>query len=460
VLFAALISGGTSALDQQVKTLTGQLDKSWTDINGFKSGSHPNREWIQAVDERKTVLDKDYSSTHAKLYLEQEKLMTWPDQVAEVFKGRPFGADLSDEGRKYIFEYRTAVESFVPIARVLYSLYVLDKRDDGKIIGLVDVGPDPSAAMTSLIHFPQWTDDPTSMEAWLAQEMLWIQHAVIRSIREVNRPVEESFDVNAKDYDGTKPWLQAPIKRLYRIGIGQEGMSQPTLAKSKELKTYTPPGPQGQQQPSASTSSSEPKGLNAARYIETNEQYRLIPVSVHLLVDQDKITQVLGGLANTDFNFIIQETRVTYPTEKVELPALLRAAGLSLPGRGADNPLYNCVELDVFGTMRFYEMPAEIREKRKTAAKGTGTATEPSTPNETKTPEASKQPSPQSDPPAEGKKAAPEEPAKTPTVPNEDANKKSTPDTTKKDAGAPAGKAASNDPPKPKDNDKEKGKTN
>src|SRR5207253_1382754 len=99
--------------------------------------------------------------------------------------------------------------------------------------------------------------------------------------------------------------------------------------------------------------------------IEKTPTYRLVPVSVHLLIDQTKITDVLTGLADIDFKFTIGEVRVNYPVERIDLPPMLKEAGVSMPGRGAENPLYNCVDLDVFGTMRFYEMPTALKERRE-----------------------------------------------------------------------------------------------
>jgi hypothetical protein len=207
------------------------------------------------------------------------------------------------------------------------------------------------------------------MQCWLAQEQLWIQHALIRSVRAINKPIEESFDPAAKDYDGAKPWILAPIKRMHRIEIGPAALAQPfTSGQVKELVEYQASGDPQQQQGGSGSASGDIPNLIAKRYLEKNEQFRLIPVSIHLLVDQAKIAEVLGGLANTDFNFTILEVRQTYPQEKIKLPILLEKAGVNLPGRGADNPLYNCMDLDVYGTMRIYEMPAAMKEKRTKAA--------------------------------------------------------------------------------------------
>lgn len=360
VLFAYLMSGGISEIQQQAQSLEKALEGSFSAVKGYQSGDRANAEWKKAVAEKKGVLDKDFLSSHEKLYLEQEKLMTWPKEVADVFKGRPFGAKLDDNQSKHIFDYRKACDDLGQIAQVFWDLNVLDKQDDGKLFGIIDVGRSPSAVMTTVIQFPTWTRDPTSMEAWYAQEMLWIQRAMIKSISRINRPTAEA-------YTAEKGWLYAPIKRMYGIGIGEAGMDQTTIASKKALVEYAQ---EGAQPAAAAANQSEGQAVNAKRYLEKTDTFRIVPVSVHLLVDQTKITDVLTGLANTEFKFTIGEVRVNHPTERVELPELLKEAGVTMPGRGAENPLYNCVDLDVYGTMRFYELPKALKERREKEAKG------------------------------------------------------------------------------------------
>jgi len=361
LVFAYLVTLGAADAQKQAADLEKQLENSFTQVKSYQSGDRANSQWKQAVAEKKEVLDKDFLSSHEKLYLEQEKLMTWPKEVAEVFKGRPFGAPLNDNQSKYIFDYRRACDDLAQVAQVFWELNVLDKQEDGKLFGIIDVGRSPSAAMTQVIQFPTWTRDPNSMEAWYAQEMLWIQRAVIKSISRINRPTAEAFSAE-------KGWLNAPIKRMYAIEIGAAGMDQGTLAAKKDLVEYLPPDP-AQVAAASGNQAADAQAVNPKRYVEKTDAFRIVPVGVHLLIDQTKITDVLAGLANTDFKFTISEVRMTYPQERVDLPPLLKEAGVSMPGRGAENPLYNCVDVDVFGTMRLYEMPKALKERREKEAK-------------------------------------------------------------------------------------------
>jgi hypothetical protein len=362
VLFAYLMSGGIADIRDKADKGAKELDNSFNQVKSYQAGDKANAQWKQAVAEKKKVLDEDFLSSHEKLYLDQEKLMTWPKEVADAFKGRPFGAKLDDNQSKYIFDYRRACDDLTQVAQVFWELNVLDKQDDGKLFGVVDVGRSPSAVMTQVIQFPTWTRDPTSMEAWYAQEMLWIQRAIVKSIAKINRSTAEA-------YTGENAWRNAPIKRMHGIHIGAAGLDQATMATKKPADLIEYPPPDGTPPPAqTSGQQSDEQAVNPKRYIEKTDAYRLVPVSVHLQVDQTKITDVLAGLANTDFKFTIGEVRANYP-ERVEMPLLLKEAGASMPGRGADNPLYNCVDLDVYGTMRFYEMPKSLKERREKGEK-------------------------------------------------------------------------------------------
>jgi hypothetical protein len=462
-LFAYLVTGGTKQVVDEADRLEKQLEASYTAVKGYHSGDKANAQWKGAVAEKREVLDKDFASSHEKLYLDQEKLMTWPKEVAEAFKGRPFGARLDDNSSRHIFDYRRACDDYSRVAQVFWDLNVLDKHEDGKLFGVLDVGPNPSAVLTTTIKFPVWERDPTSMEAWYAQEMLWIQHAVIRSIAAVNRKTAET-------YEGEKAWLNAPIKRMYGIEIGERGLDQATASAKKDLIEYPATDP-GQAPATPANQQSQGHDVNAKRYIEKTDVYRLVPVSVHLLIDQKAITEVLRGLANTDFKYTILESRINYPSEKVELPVLLKAAGVSLPGRGEENPLYNCVDLDVYGTMRIFEIPKSLKEQREKAAKGevppAPADAKPAEPPPAKTPDVKTDPAKAeakavgdaakaaAPPPAEpAKKEGPkkEDPkkddAKKEDAKKDDAKKE---EPKKEDPKKDAGKEAAKDPTVPKD---------
>src|SRR4051812_19790137 len=140
LVFAYLVTLGAADAQKQAADLEKQLENSFTQVKSYQSGDRANSQWKQAVAEKKEVLDKDFLSSHEKLYLEQEKLMTWPKEVAEVFKGRPFGAPLNDNQSKYIFDYRRACDDLAQVAQVFWELNVLDKQEDGKLFGIIDVG--------------------------------------------------------------------------------------------------------------------------------------------------------------------------------------------------------------------------------------------------------------------------------------------------------------------------------
>jgi hypothetical protein len=357
-IFAFCISSGTNVLKNKIENQKKQLDNSYSAVSQYQNGDKANSKWKEAVEEKKGGIKSKYDVAAEQLYLEQEKLMTWPTpQLQQQFGGRPFGAKLDDNQNEFLFAYTKAHESQRQRAEVFWDLYVLDKNDDGSVIGLVD-------ANLSLIedsHFPR---DPNSLEAWLTQERVWIQRAIVKAIRQINKPTEDQY---AKSKEPEKGWLYAPVKKVVAIRIGEAAIDQQANVAQKALVEYAAADASA---PAASSEST--MNINAKRYLEKTEQYRIVPVSVHMVVDQEKVTPILGILSNADFHFVVREVRQSHTEQRLELPVKLKDKGIVTGGRSATNPLYNWVNLDVYGIMRFYEMPASLKEKREQKLKDGG----------------------------------------------------------------------------------------
>jgi hypothetical protein len=362
-LLSIFVFGGSSKLLAETDRLEKGLEASYKEVDDYKrKQSQPNQEWTKVIVDRKAQVVEKAGSALERLYLEQEKFTTWPAQggLQERFGQRPFGASLDDDQGRMLGIYRATYEDSGLVTRVYYSLNPLDRAND-KLIGVIEAPADPLKFLGAV----QWgaanarNGDPSSTEAWQAQEQLWLQGAVIRSIRKANGEAEEKHKGNAGE-----AWLHAPIKRVDAIRIGFDALDQRALAKKQVLEPY-------KQEEAAGPNQQKPVSQvpTAARYLEKTSEYRTVPVGVDLVVEQDRIPYVLGELSNADFHYILTDVRMSRPKEKLEVPDLLESAGLVFAGRGADNPLYNCWTLEVKGVMRLYEMPAALKEKRGMGAK-------------------------------------------------------------------------------------------
>src|SRR5690606_2901964 len=122
--------------------------------------------------------------------------------------------------------------------------------------------------------------------------------------------------------------------------------------------------------------------------------YRILPVSVTLLVDQMAIPRILTELSNANFDFVITQVNISVPEKAVELPFQLRDMSAPSSTAGAAKPeeekeseeeseaekegevvaedieketredaIFNTMKLDVYGRMRIYEMPPAMVEE-------------------------------------------------------------------------------------------------
>ncbi|MFO0944841.1 MAG: hypothetical protein U1D30_02675 [Planctomycetota bacterium] len=328
-----------------------QLDNVYNGIKSFVGGAeHPNQEAIDAATAKKDELAKTIDGVWEKIYAEQQKLMTWPKEVAELFAQRPFGSDLSDRENRFLIVYQRAFPA--QLDEIYYELDPLEQTDEGNVVGVIE-------ADKSVLHGAVWTRTPLSMEAWQAQEELWIQRAILKAIRKAN--------------EGAKNWREASIKRLIAIGIGPEGLDANTVSTASPLldKTGQPAstgtaggggggeggGMPGTPDPNASLS----QGVNPFRYISVGEYYRVVPVYVSMLVDQMQIPRVLGILSSADFNFTIQQVNITLPAEGDVMPPVLIQTGALGRLSPRDNAIFGTMQLEVWGRMRIYETPTRLK---------------------------------------------------------------------------------------------------
>lgn len=351
---------GARALMVKANQRKTALDGVYKDVDGYKSKVAPNTKWVEAADAKQKQVSDAVDVEWEKIYRQQEKLMTWPEQVAPIFGGRAFGAELTDNRSEHLIAYRFAFAD--QIDEIYYMLNPIMISDDGdKVYGIVD-------SSKAVIQSAIFDRNPNSIEAWLAQEELWIERAIIKAVAEANK--------------GANSWKDAAVRRLVAIGIGNGGLDSKTASSNPTLVSGSPeaaaaPNPMsgfGQMGGSrrgfgAMTGKRGNQNIDPVRYLDKNERYRIVPVGVSMLVDQMKIPQVLAALANADFYFTIRQVSAGLPDGKVEEPRILREFGQVGESSARDNAVINTMQVDVWGVMRIYEMPPSMKEKREAEKK-------------------------------------------------------------------------------------------
>ncbi|QDU60604.1 hypothetical protein Pan216_14510 [Planctomycetes bacterium Pan216] len=354
---------GSARLLRAAEAQKKKLEGVYKDVSGFKSGVHPNPKTIAAAGTKNEEITGDVEEMWTKLYNEQQKLMIWPARIQQRFQERPFGADLSEDLGRYLIIYK---DNFIDhVADIWDMLEPLRFNEEGEVIGKVD-------SPGEVISRAFWSRNPKSMEAWLAQEELWIQLAIVKVIREVNK--------NATG------WKDAAVRELEYVGIGYDGIDSKSAVTKGDIQLQSKlelpenpnsgmPGDEGGMVNyggrstggkvrgwGARPSNRGNQNIDPERYLEMNEQFRTVPVSVSMLVDQRKIPEILAALANADFHFHINQVSVGVRAEPVETPqALLEIRQVGESGV-RDDAAFNSVRLQVWGVMRFYEMPPKMKE--------------------------------------------------------------------------------------------------
>ena len=348
---------GTARVKAQVTQRRQELDGALNQIRPFSMGTnHPNPQWQAKVQEKQLEADKQVGKIQEEIFLGQQKLMTWPEVVAEKYTGRPFNTLLSDDQGRYLFLYYRDFVNQTKALRLEGEPLMINR--DGKVTGKVVIEP------TGVLEQPNWTQAPDSQQAWLAQEQIWIQRAILKGILRIN--------------ESAKSWYDAPVHQIVGIRLGPTAVDARKIAESGgDVKLLmlqpivdpnAPPVP-----PAAGANPATTTGNVADRYTEITPESRVIPVQISLIVDQRKLPDVLAGLSTIDFGFVVKEVAWSVPSQRITLPTELEGSTENNPGIARET-VNNAVQLLTSGEMMIYEMPAELKAKWDADHQPAGTA--------------------------------------------------------------------------------------
>ena len=302
------------------------------------SGNPPNDQYKPIVDEKTTVLTKDVNTAWKDLYKRQAPLLTWPDTVQERFRkwGRKWPENTAENAVQVaIVDY---IEAYPKYVSEVYKTFHPFDYETGK--GVVSAPPEeallrPAAFDTNKL--------PELGKVWAAQERLWIQRTALEVVAQVNK--------NAKDWDS------AIIKQINMLEVGSNiAQDQRSLAKGEtleEAEAIKAPGSE-----TAETAPADAGGMGQHDAVDDGRtpgrygamgggmmggatgnaesiffvkpendkgQYKILPILMSVLIDQDRIQDFLVELENSpmsiqvmDFEMQRPETRVTKPEKGAE----------------------------------------------------------------------------------------------------------------------------------------------
>ncbi len=112
----------------------------------------------------------------------------------------------------------------------------------------------------------------------------------------------------------------------------------------------------------ASSSNQESNGNVANRYTEFTPEGRSLPISIALLVDQRMLPEVIAGLEQIEFGYVLLEVGWSMPSSKITPPIELEDYLNIAPGVSKE-AVENTVQLVTFGEMYVRDMPPSVRQK-------------------------------------------------------------------------------------------------
>lgn len=356
ILGAVIYPTGSRAIFVRADQRRNALEGVYKKISDYTRSDHPNMEWKKAADTKVEELTGDVNKIWESMFLRQRNLFEWPKIVVTVFGDLAFGDPLDFDRNQHLSRFRR--EGYATLINDIYmTLDPLRLDDAGRVKGKVDSPP-------SIVRERTFGSDPTSEEAWLAMEELWIQKEVFRTIAQINASAKE--------------WRDAPVRRLSSLELGALGLGAKARTQSVTLTGAFADATASAATPSAGRLGGMPVragarpsggGYSAIRYSAVTEQYRDIPISLSMLVDQMKIPVVLAGLTNMRLRFTMDQVEVGLPRAEVELPRIIQQAELTASSN-KDVAVYSTLQMDVWGKLRIYKMPNWLKKKPGESAAG------------------------------------------------------------------------------------------
>lgn len=328
-----------------------KVKSAHSDVQKYRSPGLPNDQYKPIADQKIDALTQDVNKAWRQLYARQAPLLTWPENIQEYFRrwGRmwPENVDpnlVQNVILDYVNTYPAYVDqvynSFSPwkagdLSQIDVSSSGLTKEEQQTKFealkkeaeagtGLVAAPPKEALLKPSVFNT---TTPPTLGQVWEAQEKLWVQGALLDVIANVNAKAK------AKD------WESAPVKQITGLEIGSEtAQDQQSLAAGEALvepEDLLQPGAEAPVEADPSLSGGSMMGgegmsgsgmvagkSDRIRFIKPNDQYRVYPVSLSVLIDQNYVQDLLVAFQNSpmsiqakDFELQRPKTRVTKPQQ-------------------------------------------------------------------------------------------------------------------------------------------------
>jgi hypothetical protein len=328
----AYIVGSGPVQDAAKKETTIILDAE-KEVKLYNSPAIPTREYKPIVEAKTKVVASDVNTAWRTLYERQAPLLTWPEGL-ERFQtwGPKWPEKVSPKTIELaVVDYIYAYPAYVDM---VYKTFDPFDYETGE--GVVAA---PSEAELLLpAHFSE-DHLPDLGKIWAAQERLWIQHTVLDVIRIVNKDA--------------KNWDQAIVRQILSLEVGSpDAQDQKSMAKNQTLeesKGIYAPGEEpakdesggGAGPPAGGRRGGMMGGMEGGRmmgggamggggsqaapesvfYVKADsDKYKVLPFAVTVLIDQDRVQDLLVELENSPMSIQVKEFELSRPLMRVAKP--------------------------------------------------------------------------------------------------------------------------------------------
>jgi hypothetical protein len=333
----------TNSLAKQFQDRTKAIDEQFSEVNSVVNTEQPpNQEYIEAVNKKREELKKGVLEVWQALYQDQQQKNLWPkealgqdfvEEIKALGPGEKIPVELRERYQNYIKRYfpvlykiiglREAVEEgdrgagggTVFGAGSIVTRFLAPQRanrpytavEGVKMVGVVDWSKIDRDKLEERFN---WTRTPNSLQVRLRQEDLWVYETLLRVISDTNG--------EAKDQS------QAAVKRIDSLDIGADAVKAWSEADEAVFRAPTQQAEAGRRSADAirEGSGESKEDLLADRYVDDKgaplaadaqhpfAEFKMMPISMSLLMDQRKITKLLAACANRAMPIEVRRVRL------------------------------------------------------------------------------------------------------------------------------------------------------
>jgi len=320
---------GSGPVQQKAIDETNKITGAEKKVKDYTSPAIPTKEYEPIVAEKTQVLSKDVNSAWKTLFDRQAPLLTWPETVQERFRkwGRQWPENT--DPRKIEIAIVDYIEAYPSYVSMVYKTLNPFDYESGE--GVV-VAPSEDELLRPAKF------DPVSLpglgKVWAAQERLWIQRTMLEVVAQVNK--------NAKSWD------TGVIRQIVALDVGNpNAQDQRSAAKNEALEEAPSIHAPGETDETAATASFGGAGggimerMRGARggamggaalggvgddnvyYVKATSdkgQYKILPVVMTVLIDQDRVQDFLIELENSPMSIQVMDFELRRPQARVVKP--------------------------------------------------------------------------------------------------------------------------------------------